>query len=154
MTRSFLSKIGRVIKLVVIGSVVVTRSTGDAEAPENGLQHELAWMAVREGLTRTSSETELSADIRRLVMETGAEDLEYRVRSTYLNVSADEIARLDSLWMDSLMQSGANADATDRFLAERSRAMSSLLLTQHSDVETVAQLRTVERIYKRTPYDA
>ena len=149
MFRMVLTNLGRLIKLVVIGSVVVTRSSSGAMTPEEGLEHELAWMAVRQGLDRTS-EIGPTADIRRLVGDGAGEDLEARVRASYSGASAASLSQLDTLWMESLLQSGAGSDATDRFLGERSRALADLLPAATS----ASEARELDRVFKRTPYDA
>ena len=149
MVRMVLSNLGRLIKLVVIGSVVATRSSSGAMTPEESLDHELAWMAVRQGLDRTS-EIGLTADIRRLVGDGAGDDMETRVRASYSGASTGSIPELDTLWMESLMQGGAGSDVTDRFLDARSSALAELLPTASSAREA----RDLDRVFKRTPYDA
>ena len=147
--RAVLTNLGRLIKFVVIGSVVVTRSSSGAMTPEEGLDHELAWMAVRQGLDRPS-EIGLTADMIRLVGDSTGGDLEMRVRASYSSASAATIPQLDTLWMESLMQSGAGSDVTDRFLEARSSMLAELLPTASSAREA----RDLDRVFKRTPYDA
>lgn len=148
--RGLLSNAGRLFKLVVIGSVVATRSTSGAIAPDEGLEHELAWMAVRQGLAK-QSDIELPTDVQRMVMDSAGDDLGYRVHASYRSVAPENIANLDAMWMDSLVQSGAGADATDQFLAERSRALTEAAASHADKAE---KWRDIERIHKRTPYDA
>ena len=149
MIRMVLTNLGRLIKLVVIGSIVATRSSSTAMAPDEGIDHEMAWMTVRQGLDRTS-EIGLTADIRRLVGDGAGDDLEARVRASYGGTETGSITQLDTLWMESLMQSGAGSDVTDRFLDARSSTLAELLPTASS----VSEARDLDRVFKRTPYDA
>lgn len=152
--RSMLRHMVRLIKLVVIGSIVATRSTTGAPASDATHEHELAWMAVREALARSSAGNQLPADVERMVTERVGTDLELSVRASYRNVPTDRIAELDALWMDSLIRSGAGSAATDAFLAERAQVLSQILSANGDGPKSIDEWRNIERIFKRTPYDA
>lgn len=146
--------VGRLIKLVVIGSVVVTPSAAAPPARDDALQHELAWMSVRKGLAGTSETAHLPVDVRRLVEQGAGDDLELRVRASYRDIDPDAIAELDALWMDNLVDLGAGADAMDTFLEARAGMLSDMAGSEEAGLDNADKWRSFLRVFKRAPYDA
>lgn len=147
-----LRHVGHFFKLFMIGSFVVSRTTSGAAATEDSLRHELAWMAVRDGLSRTENGLELSAEVRRLVESGFNGDFEDRIRSSYLAIPADRIGQLDALWMDSFAANAADSDIVDRYLRVRTTTLPQLVQEKAAEMDSPEKWRAFVREFKRAPY--
>lgn len=143
----------RMIKLVVLGSAVATRTATGSPAPESALDHELAWLVVRERTVGNSASAALPDDVRYLVACSFSEDFEYRVKSSYRSALPDGIATLDELWMDTMLEGGADFQIMDRFLAARTTALSEMGTPGSTDVDAAGKLARDLHLYKAIPYD-
>ncbi len=143
-----LRHLSRAFKLFVLGSFVATRTASGAADPEDSLQHELAWMSVRDGLSDSVSGNHISGEIRRMVEQEIEKDLDFRVAYTYRAISPDEIAQLDALWMDHL----AGAEDIDRFLGARTVALRQLAQDDSETLGNPDQWRNVVREFSRSEY--
>ena len=149
-------KFTRLFKLVLLSSAVLSRSAGGAADPEAAFDHELAWMAVREGLASTSDIGVVPDRARLLVGEGFGEGFEARVRESYRAVSIDAVTHLDTIWMDRLAEGGASADVVDGFLAARSSALPDVIDLELADAGTDkgGQWDVYERVFKFAQYDS
>lgn len=145
-------KLGRAFKLFVVGSFVATRTASGAADPDDSLRHELAWMAVRDGLADVVNTTPLPAEVRRIVEQEIDKSLDFRVAYTYRSISADEIAQLDTLWIDHLAGQGAASEEMDQFLEARTVALRQLVNGEADAIESPDQLRNVVREFSRGTY--
>jgi len=144
--------VGHVVKLFMIGSIMATRTASGAATPEDALQHELAWMSVRDGLSGAETGIQLPADVRRLVEQGFDSDLDYRVRATYSAIAPADIAQLDALWMDRFAEGGAGTEVVDRFLQERAAALPQLVQDKADQMDSADKWRSFIREFKRAPY--
>lgn len=144
-------KIFRLIQFAVIGSAVITRSAGSAGVPEHSMEHELAWMNVRNALSRTSDSMLVPAAARSLVDAGSAKDLDIRVGESYRAISPEAVEQLDALWMTSLFGSRAAVDVMDTFLAARSLALSGK--TWLASVDNAEKFIDFSRVFNRVPYE-
>lgn len=144
--------LGGAFKFFVLGSFVATRTASGSPDPDDALRHEMAWMAVRDGLSDAVSDTTLSADVLRAVEHELDGNLDFRVAYTYGAIAPDEIADLDALWMDHLSGLGTAAEDMDRFLGARTAALSSLVSSAAETRDSSDQLRNVVREINRKTY--
>lgn len=144
--------LGRAFKLFVVGSFVATRTASGAADPDESLRHELAWMAVRDGLADVVNATPLPAEVRRIVEQEIDRELSFRVDYTYRAISGDEIATLDALWIDHLAGQGAATEEMDQFLEARTGALRQLASGASDSIDSPDQLRNVIREFSRGTY--
>jgi hypothetical protein len=150
-----IKKFTRLFKFVLLSSAVLTRTAGGAPDPQAALEHELAWMAVRDGLSGTSEIGLVPDRARRLVADGFGEGFEARVRESYRTVAVDAVTHLDAIWMDRLAEAGASADVVDGFLAARSSALPEVIDLELADAgsDTGAKWDVYERVFKFAQYE-
>lgn len=140
------------LKLFMIGSLVASRSATGAATPEETLEHELAWIAARDGLIDATPGIQLPVDIRRLVDQGFDGNFDLRVRTSYRGISPDEIADLDALWMASFSENGVDADVVDRFIVARAATLPEMMQENAAEIDSSDKWRTFIREFKRAPY--
>ncbi len=153
MSRMPLRHLGRFLKLFVIGSFVATRTASGAATPGEALQHEMAWMSVRDDLaTGTAKSIQLPAEVSRLAGQDFDGDFEARVKKSYLATAPADIAQLDLLWMISFEERAADIRTVDRFLLARSSALGQMMQDTSAEMNSPEKVRSFVRNFKREPY--
>ena len=151
--RTPLRYVGRLFKLLMIGSFVMSRTASGEVTPDEDLNHELAWMSVRDGLSREAKSADKIPLEVNLLVDTGfGGDLEKRIRASYLAISPTNVAQLDTMWMNSFLDQGADTETVDRFLRARSGALDEVAQKMPSAMDRPEKWRAFVRDYKVAAY--
>ncbi len=125
----------KIVKLVILGSALATRTATGSYTVEDQIANELAWLNVRRDLETMQQPSQLPTTIVRLVAAGQGPEFETRILASYAAVRPEARSQLDAMWMDRLADEASSA-TLDRFLATRAVALAEAMGIESDSLES------------------